>query len=162
MSQCKITVLTPKNKAASNINMLKKTLIGVTRIQNIISEKIVSHNKFYWILAYKDQNDYDKIMKKVFRGEIMIKKFYRTLFKIVDRANKLASKFKKGIEWIRRWMLKTLKKKYQYDESNDLYKQIKNMPQEELKEFIKIEDRKEMDKLLKKDLIKIEKVLDEF
>lgn len=160
MGQCKITVLTPKNKAASNVKLLRKTLIGFSRIQNIVTEKVIAHNKFFWVLAYKDEKDFQKISKKVFKGEIMIKKFYARLFKVIDRANKLSDKFSKGIEWIRRKVLKTLKKKYQYDEHNDLYNNIKTMSKEDLKEFIKIEDRKEMDKLLKKDLIKIEKMLD--
>lgn len=150
----KITVLTPKNQAEKAMKKQRDALLGFKKQKKILEEKLVSHNKFYWIIPVDDEKDLVKITTRLSKGEIKIKQFYRTLIKLLDRANKLASKFKKGLSWVRRWIVKKLKK----DKQTDYAKQINQMDNQELKNFIKIDDREEIIELMKKELITIKEL----
>jgi len=103
----------------------------------------------------KDDKELNKITYKCARGEVMIKQFYKTLFKLLNRANHLASKFKKGVDWVRRWMKKQLKKQGQTDEG--MMNHIDSMSDEQLLDFIKVSDREDMDQLLSGKLISVSK-----
>jgi hypothetical protein len=63
---------------------------------------------------------------------------------------KLGGKFRKGITWVRAWIIRQMIKR------NEDTKQVEQMSDEELKEFISITDRGEIEELLSQDLIIIE------
>lgn len=149
-------VRTPKNQAANCIKTQKAALLGYKASQKVKEQKVVQHNLFYWILDLEDEKEMSKITFKCARGEVMIKKFYSTLFKLLNRANRLATKFKKGAGWIRKWINKQLKKHGQADEG--MQNHIDSMTDEQLIDFIKVTDRKDMDKLLSGNLIEITRI----
>lgn len=154
--EVKITVMTPRNQAAKSIKTMKDSLLGFNKAGKVKREKLLADNKFYWIIDCEDQKELDGIIKKAARGEILIKKFYSVLFKLLGRANKLAEKTNKGMQWLKRWLIKRLKKTYQDQSDNGMTTQIENMKDEELKEFIKINDKESMQKLLSGTLIDVE------
>lgn len=150
----KITVKTPPNQAKPCMIKQRDTLLGFKKQKQIKEEKLIDHQTFYWVIPAEDQDDIYGITRRLAKGEINIKKFYKTLMKMIDRANKLANKFKKGLSWIRRWIIKRLKKQQQ----NDFVKQVEEMPDEELKDFLQINDREAMNKLLSGTLIDVEEI----
>lgn len=152
-SLIRITVLTPKNQAAKCIESQKKAMLGHAQSKKVIDQKLIAHNKFYWDVSYETDKEYFDIVAKCSRGEVMIKRFYKTLFKVINRANNLANKFDKGIKWIKSWIIKRIKKIYV--NNPDMEEYINNMTDDEMKDYLKIDDRAEMEKLLEKDLIKI-------
>ena len=87
------------------------------------------------------------ISKRIFRGEIEIKSFYKTTFKIIRKVNKLASIGGRGIK-----LAKTLIKKSGISKDKD----VKKMSDNEFKEWLIITDEKQMKKLLSRELITIE------
>ena len=150
----KITVKTPKGQAQSCMKTQKAALLGFKKVKTVKEEKMLNDHTFYWIVPAKNNDEMMLMNKRLVRGEMFIKRFYRSLFKIISRANRLATKFKKGAGWIRKWMLKRLRKQVQDgDDSDGLIQQISNMSDKEIIEFIKINDKKEMEKLLSGDLI---------
>lgn len=153
--QVKVTVRTPKNQAAKCIETQKQALLGYRASSKVKKQKLVKHNKFYWILEI-EQKELPEIIKKCARGEIIIREFYKYLFKLLSRANKLATKFKKGIHWIRRWIKKRLKKTGQ--ENQGMANYIDSMTDDQLIDFIKVSDREEMDKLLAGELITVKTI----
>jgi len=153
----KITVKTPKNQAAKCMQSQKEALLGFKKTKSILEEKLINDHEFYWIIPSKDDKETYTIQTRLNRGERFIKTFYKTLIKVLDRANKLATKLKKGTKWIKKWLLKRLKKTYQ-DPNNGLVKQIEDMSEEELKEFIKINDKEAIQKLMRGNLIDVETV----
>lgn len=152
----KITVMTPRNQAAKSIKTMKDSLLGFSKAGKVKKEKLLADNKFYWIIECADEKELDKIRTKAVRGEVLIKKFYSVLFKVLGRANKLAEKTGKGIQWLKRWLIKRLKKTYQDNSDNGMTAQIENMKDEELKEFIRVNDKEEMQKLLNGTLIEVD------
>lgn len=150
----RIDVKTPKNQAPACIESQKDALVGVTKRHKIIKQKVISHNRFYWIMRVKDQKEAEGIMRKCSLGEVLIKKFYSALFKLIKRANKLAARSSKGIAWMKRWLKKKLDKVSTGNES--MKNQIDAMTDEQFIEWLKITDEEPMRKLLKGDLITIE------
>lgn len=157
----KINVKTPNNQAKKCIETQKKSLLGLTQSKKVLEQKVIKHNEFFWIIECDSEKEREKIIKKCANGEVLIKKFYSVLFHIIGKANKLADKFKKGIGWIRRFLIKRLKKTSQQsatDKENGMIKQIESMSDDELKNFIKIHDRESMQKLLSGAIIKIKEI----
>jgi len=150
----KITVKTPKNQAQPCMIKQRDALLGFKKQKKILEEKLVSHNEFYWIIPADDAKDEATIIKRLAKGEITIKNFYKTLMKTLDRINRLAGKFKKGAYWMKRRLIKMLNKK----EQHDFAAQVENMSEAELLDFVKINDRKEMMELLSGSLIDIKEV----
>ena len=154
MIDLKITVKTPPNQAKACMVKQRDALLGFKKQKEIKEEKLIDHQTFYWIVPAKDTADSYAMTKRLARGEQQIKSFYQTLMKMIDRANKLANKFKKGLSWIRRWIIKKLKKQ----EQHDFVKQVEEMPDEELKDFLQINDREAMNELLAGSLIDVEEI----
>lgn len=150
MKYLKITVLTPKNQAPSCVNTMKDHILGFTK--KVISQNVESHNRFSWIINTTTEKEYLKILKRAAKAEVLIKKFYSILFKVLDKANKLAKKGDRGILWIRNKIMKLLRKKGQDT------KFIDSMSDKDLKEFIKVSDREEMKKLLNNDIVIIHEI----
>lgn len=154
-----INVKTPKGQAKSCMKTQRGALLGFKKTKQIKEEKLLSDHEFYWIVPSEDNSETMKIHKRLAKGEIFIKNFYKALFKLIHRANKLATKFGKGASWIRKWMVKKIKKNYQDTGSDDgLVQQIQNMSDEEIKDFIKINDEKEMKELLAGSLIEVKEL----
>lgn len=156
----KIDVKTPKNQAAQCMKTQKSALLGYKQLKKVKEEKVVSHDNFYWVLQLENQKELDKVIKRCSLGEVMIKRFYSSLFKLVHRANRLCAKFGKAKTWIKKWMLKRIKKKYQGD-TTGMENYIQNMSDEEFEDFLQIDDEAEMRKLLEGDLITPEILEDE-
>jgi len=152
----KISVKTPKDQATKCIKTQKKALLSYEQRNKVIEEKVVSHKLFYWIIEVKDQKELTQVIKKAAAGEVLIKQFYSGLFKLISRANKLAGKFSKGYKWIKKYLLRTINKKYKGN--SGMIEHITNMSDEELKDFLVINDKEEMAKLLSGELIKIEEI----
>jgi hypothetical protein len=150
----KITVKTPKGQAKPCMVKQRDALLGFKKQKQIKEEKLISDSEFYWIVPADDQADAFGISNRLAKGEIKIKNFYRTLIKMIDRGNKLANKFKKGVSWIRRWIIKKLRKQ----EQHEFVKQVEEMSDEELKDFMQINDREEMMQLLSGSLIDVEEI----
>ena len=148
----KVNVKTPKNQAANCIKTQKRALLGMKKANEILEQKLVDHNEFYWIINCKDEAEYIGIIKKCALGEVMIKKFYNTLIRLITRANKLVKKFKKGGDWIKKFIIRKLNKYYQ-GQDNELVKSIEAMDEKEFADFVEIGDLKEMQALLAGDLI---------
>jgi hypothetical protein len=149
----KINVKTPKNQAKACVESQKDALVGVIKRRDIKEQKVISHDEFYWILECKDRDDLEKVIKKCAKGETMIKKFYSVLFKIIHRANVLASKFKKGISWAKKWIMKKLDKVSKNNQTMKAH--IDSMTDEQFRDWLTITDREAMDKLLAGNLINI-------
>ncbi len=148
----KVKVKTPKNQAAKCIKNQKKVLLGMKKANEVLEQKIVAHNELYWIIECKDDDEYKQIIRRCALGEVMIKKFYNTLIRLINRANKLVKKFKKGGDWIRRFIIKKLNKYYQ-SQDNELVTSLENMDEKEFEEFIEIGDLEAMRTLLAGELI---------
>jgi len=150
-----INVKTPKGQAESCIKTQRNALLGFKKSKQILEEKMLSDHEFYWVIPCEDTKEMMKIHKKLSRGEVFIKQFYKSLFKLINKANKLATKFDKGTSWIRKWMIKKLRGTYEEKEEGGLIQQIQNMTDEEIKDFIKINDEREMKLLLAGELITV-------
>jgi len=146
----KILCKTPKNQAKKCIESHKKAIVGLMKAKDIVEQKITKHNEFYWILKVEDDAEYHKVMKSCAKGEILIKRFYGTLMKLIARANFLCNKLDKKLLWARRWIIKRLKK---IGENTEMIQKIETMSDEELKDFMDVTDKEEMEKLLAGDLI---------
>ena len=149
----RIRVKTPKNRAPKAIEYLKDSLLGLVFRPKLIEQKVISHNEFYWILDI-NPDDLERINKKIALGEILIRRFYSVLFSVIGRANKLASKFGKGLSWIRRFLVNRLRKVYK--KNSDMIEKIEMMTDEELKDYINITDKEDMRQLLDNQMILIE------
>jgi len=136
----------------------RSALLGYKKEKKIKEEKLINDHKFYWVVPYKDDKEYMAMSKRLFRGEIFIKQFYKTLIKTLDRANKLGARFKKGSKWIKRWVVKKFKKQYADNDEHGFVSQVNNMSDEEFQDFIKINDREDMQKLLSGELITTERL----
>ena len=154
----KVSVKTPKNQAEKCIKTQRAAILGYSQSKKVLEEKVVSDHEFYWIVQVDDPKEYAKILEKAARGEMTIRKFYRTLFKLIDRANKLADKFGKGVSWIRRWIIRKVKKQQEKGGDDSIIQQIESMSDDELRDFIKVTDRAELEKLLSGELINVEEV----
>lgn len=158
MRTVKIIVRTPKNQAKKCINTQRNALLSYKLSKLIIEEKVVAHNKFYWVLCTNTDKDYDDLLLRVAKGEILIKKFYKMLFSIMDRCNKLLNKWAKGWMWAKRWVTSKLRKLYKGSDTNEMLTQIEAMTEEEWKDFFNVTDREEMKKLMSGELISVETV----
>lgn len=138
----KISVLTPKNKAAEAVEYQKGFFFGMAS-KKIIEQKVTAHNKFYWVVEANESQTQSLILKTAW-ADMVTKKFYRELFKAIDRANWLTVKFKKGGAWAMNWVIKRLAVKYKLGDIKD---NLKNVAQEE-NGLIVVTDREEMEKFL--------------
>lgn len=154
----KITVWTPKNQAEKSMATNRMALLGIKHTRKVVEEKLVAHNQFYWVLEVKPDDVLD-ITRKCAKGEITIRKFYSVIFKLIKRANRIAEKSSKAGAWLKRWVIKRLKKMSQGQQENDgLVQQFENMNDDEFNDFIKINDEAEMRAFLEGELIKVEEV----
>lgn len=156
----KLIVLTPKNQAEKSVETMKGSLLGFNLSKRVKEQKVVSNDKFYWIMEIEKEKELNKLSKKVAAGEIMIRKFYRTLMKNIDRCNKLGVKFGKGLSWIKKQLIKRLRKATQQQQNDDFINNLESMDEPATAEFIKINDREAMEKLLAKDLLVLEVIED--
>lgn len=155
----KILVKTPRNQAARCVRTQKDQLLGLKKSGQIKESKVTAHNEFYWIVPIKDLGEYDKLTKRLALGENMIKKFYSTLFKLINRVNRLAKKFKKTGTWIKKYLQKRIRKMTaKGDDQQGMLDYLDDMDDTEFKDFLVISDKEEMDKFLKGDLITIKKI----
>lgn len=154
----KLTVLTPKKQAKKSVETMKGSLLGFNLSKRVIEQKVLADNKFHWIMDLKDEKELEKVNKKRVLGEMMIRKFYQILFKNINRCNRLGAKFGKGMGWIKKQLVKRLRKmtKQTQDNHDDFITNIEKMSEPETTEFIKVNDRAAMDELLAKDLIVLE------
>lgn len=151
----KVTVRTPKGRAEKASKYQADQILGMKNADKIIETKLVNDSKFYWIVQADNDKEIQRITYGAARSEVTIRKFYQTLFKHLARANRLASKFKKGASWARKWLMKQFKKQVQGDESKlqSFKDYLDNTPDSEL---LKVTDKKDMTRLLAKALIKVE------
>lgn len=166
MKQIKVTVKTPNNQAKKCVQSLKRMIIGYKNEKNIIKQKVTTHKEFYYIIKITKTQDYKYYNTQTTISEQMIKNFYKQLYKVIrwtNRSIRLANKFGKkgikGIEWTKKRMNKILTNKIPDKESREkLRKQIEENIQEtnhnkEILQEIIIDDQKEMDELLKGEII---------
>jgi len=157
----KINVKTPKGQAAKSVETQKKSILGRALSYKLLEQKVVSDSEFYWILEIEEDR-YLEVSNKCFKAEIMIKKFYKILMGTIERVNKLVLKFKKGAKWVRKQIVKRLKKlSGENNKDNPLFAQIETMPDEEFNTFIKMNDKAAMKKLLAGPLITIEEIMED-
>lgn len=158
----KVTVKTPRKQAAACIKSQKKAFLGLGGAKKIIDEKVVSDSEFYWILKVEPK-DMKALTTNAARGENIIRKFYRMLFKTIGRCNALQKKFKKGAVWIKKQLVKRFRKLTESspDDNTEFLASIENMSDEEFGDFIVINDKEAMEKLLAGDLITIKELDDE-
>ena len=153
----KILVRTPKGQAKRSLNKLSATLLGYKLEKKIIEKKLINNKSFYWILEADTPKVEREITTKCARGDVITREFFKAVFKIIRRANKVASKFKKGGAWAKRWVLKKLRKQnpVEYRE-NDMYKYIEDTPEDD---FLVVKDQEAMDRFLaQKELISVKEV----
>ncbi len=155
----KITVNTPKNQAEVCIKSQKKAFLGFRGSRRVVKEGVISHNQFYWLLDIKPK-EFVTVTKHAARGEVIIRKFYKMLFKVIGRVNKLNQKWKKGAKWLKKQLIKRLNKltKDSPDDNKDFLGNIEGMTDEELGTFIEIHDKEAVQKLLEGELIIVEEV----
>jgi len=149
-----ITVKTPKGQAKKVMNTQKDALLGFKKGKQLKREELINDSTFVWVAPCDDVKDMNYMIKRLMKGERMIKNFYKTLIKTIDRANRLAAKFKKGTKWVRNWMIRKLKKEQQHD----IVKQVEAMSDEEIRDFLLIQDRDDMMKLLAGELITVKEL----
>ncbi len=155
--QLKLTVKTPKNQAEKCVKSMKASILTYKLSQQVVEQQVVSDHEFYWIIEAKDDNDYSAIIKRVALGEVMIKKFYGALFKLVHRANHLADKLGKAGKWAKRWMLKRWAHDYGPVKDDGGIKQyIEEMSDDEITGFLRVDDEVAMKELLAGTLIDVE------
>jgi hypothetical protein len=145
MKHIKITVKTPKNQAAKCIKSQRDQLLGIKKSNAVTEAKLIAHNKFYWILPYKDAEELDKITKRLALGETMIKAFYNKLFKAIKWVNKISNKTGKTGEYLRRQFIRYFKKRYSMDDQEGFKEYINGQV---INESISIDDEAEIKKLL--------------
>jgi len=103
-------------------------------------------------MEIKDINELKRLTKKCVMGDKMIKSFYKKLFKLIDVTNKLGGRLGKGMKWFINRIKKQFRKKYGGDLSM-LDDMLENAELQEGQLIIK--DRKEIEELMKKELIKL-------
>lgn len=150
----RVTVLTPKNQAERCVKTQRRALLGYSKDYVVLEEKVVSDHEFFWVVEVDSPSGYAKILEKATRGEVLIRKFYRSLFKLIDRGNKLANKFGKGLGWVRKWIVRKIRKSAE----GDLVEQIEGMSDDEFKDFLKVTDRADLELLFEKKLISVERL----
>ena len=164
--ELQINILTPKNQAAKCIDKHKSTLLGLTKINKVTRQKIISDHEFMWVVPIDNNAEAIKYQKRLALGEAMIKDFYKRLYRfihVINRSIKLADKFGKyglkGLDWVIRRTKKILitmipdpaQRKEMMDslESEIRTTEIKG----DIIQPIKIDDQKQMDRLLTGDII---------
>lgn len=147
----KIAVKTPKNQAHKSVETQKKALLGYKGARQVIEQRVVANNLFYWIVE-APASDVPDIIKKAAKGEALIRSFYRTLIRILSRANKIAQKSGKGGAWMKRWIIKRMKK---VSRDKGLTDQWEAMSDEQFQEFIRMTDRKEIEELIAGEMITV-------
>ena len=153
MKHIKITIKTPKNQAAKCIKSQRDQLLGMRKSNAVTEAKLISHNKFYWILPYKDDEELSNITKRLALGETMIKAFYSKLFKAIKWVNKIGNKTGKTGDYLRRQFIRYFKKKYSMDDQEGFKEYINGQA---INESISIDDEAEMKKLLTNPLFIVE------
>lgn len=150
-----MNILTPKGQADKCVESMKGMLIGWGLKKDIIEQKVLSPGEFYWVL--KIESDKLPILtKKAADGEVIIKGFYRQLFKQIGRVNKLAGKFAKGGKWMIKQMEQRIKKAFEHNQqAEDFVNDLKNMKEKEFYEFISVKNRAEWDTFLEQELISV-------
>lgn len=143
----KISVKTPKNQATKCATTQRTMLIG--HKTNLLRTHVEHHNLYHLYVQTDDPQD---ITNRCAKAEALIKTFYRHLIKWLTRANKLATKFDKGITWIRTYINKQAHKLYGKGQDLD---QITNITDQELRDLIQIKDLEAMQQLLINPLITI-------
>jgi hypothetical protein len=144
-----LEVITPKGKAEKSSKTFAKrfpALLGKKPSINILND-----NTFRMTFHNLDEKQRKKLMTKSAVVEVGIKSFYKQIIKLSSRVNRLGTKFKWGIEKIKKRFAKEYKK-LQEDKSNS---DFENMSNEEFKEFLNFDDIEEIKELMTKELVRI-------
>jgi len=151
--QIKVSVNTPARQAKNCMATQKSAMLGYTGARSVIKEVLVDGEHFYWILEIAEK-DLQLINNNTARGEIIIRKFYSTLFKVVGRVNAIGAKFGKAGQWFRKQLLKRMAKLT--GDNAGMMDYINKQSDDELADFMKITDKEAVQKLLAGELIKVE------
>lgn len=143
----KLIVRTPPQQAHKAMESSKKVFLGKLR-ERVVAESLLAHDKFCWVLVLSPDEE-PKLIERCAKGEVLIRQFYKKLFKELDRSNKLAHRLGKSMRWIKA-RVKKMMNKGKGSEGFD----------EEL-DWMNIEDRAEIESFLEGDMIKIEEVKNE-
>jgi hypothetical protein len=144
----KITVHTPNGQAEKTMKQQRDALIGMRKKKDLMDERILDDHTFEWIIPAEDEKDMRSITKRLARGEIAIKEFYKAVIGLIFRVNKLVATGQRGIR-----IGKTMIKKSGL--LIEINKDPKTMSDNEFKEWLKITDLKEMQELLSGPLIEV-------
>ena len=144
----KVTCLTPKGKAVQCEKEWRKQF---PTFQKPIDKGITSDSEFYWVYEFDKLTDMYIHNKKYLMAAWTIRKFYGFMIRSFTRAVKLANRSEWGTRKVRNWLLKKYNKSKVKDEKT--IEKIKTMKDDELKEWIKLEDKEEIEAFLKTDII---------
>ena len=129
--------------APKHVKTLKKSILG---FKVPVEQHIVDDKNFYWILEAENDKELQKYSTRAAKAEFGIKQFYKTLFKLMNRANTLMARWNKGVKWVRKYLKRQLSK-YQGN-ANDMKERLDSMSDDELKKFFDPHDREDMEKFL--------------
>ena len=106
----KVTCLTPRGKAEKASKNFGMRFLSM--VKKPIETVLVSDSEFYYIYEYKKEKDMLKVLnKKIPKGAENIRGTYMLIIHLVDKGNKMAKKGAWGVERVRRWIFKQLRKK---------------------------------------------------
>lgn len=152
--ELKVTVRTPKGRAEKASKYQADAILGFKNANRIKKKVVVNDSKYYWIVRAESEADMNRIIYGAAKSEVHIKQFYRTLFKFLGRANKLMSKWGKGAQWARKWLMKRFKKHTNNDEEQlkGFKDYLDETPDAEL---LVASDEVEVKRLMEKELISV-------
>ena len=151
MRKLKITCMTPNNRAYQGEKMLREGALKA--VGDIVSTVVTAHNKFYWIVEVDDKR-FNEIPLKLAKAEVQIKKFYRTFITVIGRANHLIGKADWTSKMVTNWIIKKWVKIYGTKEKYP--DNLKDKDDTQLKEYLKINDKKEFEEFLEENMFVIE------
>ena len=155
INKIKINFLTPPNQASKTINSNKFDILGIKLSQKVIHQEVTSPTEFYWIIECNDK-EFRQISLRCYAAQKKIKAVFRTLLKWVNRANKVATKFKFNSEKAKRWIIAQARKSFGNDKAS-----LQNMMEELAKakstptEIIHITDKDYIIFWLQQDIIRV-------
>lgn len=169
----KITVKTPKGQAGKCMKNQKNALLGYKISKKIIEEDLINDRMFYYVIPVESNDEVNEISKRLSMGENMIKTFYKQLYKVIKKVNRIISlshKFGKigykaipyVIKKIKKYLIGFIPDKEQREKMIEhMEEEINNCKfEKDYLQFIVIDDQEEMDELLSGDLIKIDIIED--
>ena len=144
----KVTCFTPSGKSEKCEHEWRKQF---PTFKTPVESKIVNDHEFYWVYGFDKDKDMYNFQKKVMLAETSIRKLYRFMIKFFTRANKLMNKSAWTVKKVKKWLMKMWKKNIAGDE--DAVKKMDAMSDEQFKEYIKLEDKDDMELFLEGEII---------